>query len=102
MPLHLLQRADTKCLRLGPKQSVWFVFLLGAAFITIVPERPCAQAPPARPGVPLDPIPAIMEAFRSHQLVAIGDAHGNTQGAAFQLDLIRDPRFTGVVNDILV
>jgi hypothetical protein len=27
---------------------------------------------------------------------------GNTQGAAFQLDLIRDPRFTGVVNDILV
>ena len=54
------------------------------------------------PAVPVDAKTAIFEAFRDHQVVAIGDAHGNRQGDAFRLDLIRDPRFSGVVNDILV
>jgi hypothetical protein len=54
------------------------------------------------PAVPLDAKTAIFDAFRQYQVVAIGDAHGNQQGEAFQLALIRDPRFPGVVNDILV
>jgi hypothetical protein len=54
------------------------------------------------PAVPLDARTAIFEAFRDHQVVAIGDAHGNRQGEAFHLTLIRDPRFAGLVNDILV
>jgi hypothetical protein len=54
------------------------------------------------PAVPLDPKTAIFDAFRDHAVVAIGDAHGNRQGEAFQLALVRDPRFAGVVNDILV
>jgi hypothetical protein len=60
-----------------------------------------AQAP-NRPAVALDAKTAIFEAFRRHRLVAIGDAHGNQQGEAFQLALIRDPRFPTVVADILV
>jgi hypothetical protein len=43
-----------------------------------------------------------VEAYRQHSLVAIGDAHGNSLGEAFQLSLIRDPRFLSVVDDIVV
>ena len=54
------------------------------------------------PAVPLDAKTAIFDAFREHAVVAIGDAHGNRQGEAFHLALVRDPRFAGLVNDILV
>jgi DNA-binding TFAR19-related protein (PDSD5 family) len=54
------------------------------------------------PAVPLDAKAAILDAFRRHWFVAIGDAHGNRQGEAFHLALIRDPRFPAIVNDILV
>ena len=57
---------------------------------------------PRVPAVPLDAISAVLDAFRLHQFVAIGDAHGNLQGAAFELALVRDARFANVVNDILV
>jgi hypothetical protein len=55
-----------------------------------------------RPAVPTEPIPAILDAFRTHRVVAIYDAHGNEQTHAFLLSLIRDPRFAAVVNDIVV
>jgi len=54
------------------------------------------------PARPLDAKTAIFEAFRQHAVVAIGDAHGNQQGDAFRLALIRDPRFATVVNDVLI
>jgi hypothetical protein len=57
----------------------------------------------ARPAQPLDPITTILEAFRSHEVVALGEgAHGNEQGHAFRLALIRDPRFSAAVTDIVV
>jgi len=43
-----------------------------------------------------------IDAFGSHQLVALADPHGNEQVHAFRLSLIRDPRFAAVVNDIVV
>ena len=103
MALQVPQRADSNCPRLRWKRSLLrcSVFLLGAAIITIIPEHPSTQTPPARAALPLEPVGAIIDAFQSHQLVAIGDAHGNIQGTAFRLDLIRDRRFIGVVNDIL-
>ena len=58
--------------------------------------------PPAPRNGPLEPITAILDAFRSHGIVAIGEAHGNEQGHAFRLGLIRDPRFAALVNDIVV
>ncbi len=60
-----------------------------------------AQTP--RPAEPVAPISAIIEAFRSHEIVALGNVEGgNEQSHAFQLALIRDPRFPTVANDILV
>jgi hypothetical protein len=61
------------------------------------------QAPAPKPAVPLEPISAILDAFKTHQIVALGEgAHGNEQGHAFRLSLIRDPRFAATVNDIVV
>jgi hypothetical protein len=61
-----------------------------------------SQQASIRSAVPTDPISAIADAFRTHRVVAIYDAHGNEQTHAFLLSLIRDPRFTEVVNDIVV
>jgi hypothetical protein len=62
-----------------------------------------AQEAQRKPAIRLDPVPAIVDAFKTHELVALGEgAHGNTAGYAFRLALIRDPRFTAVVNDIVV
>jgi hypothetical protein len=54
--------------------------------------------------VPVEAIPAIVEAFRSHAVVALGNVEfrGNEQAHAFQVALIRDARFTAMANDILV
>jgi hypothetical protein len=57
------------------------------------------QAPRA---TPLEPKTAILEAFRDHRLVGIGDAHGNRLGEAFQLSVLRDPRLPSVVQDIVL
>src|SRR5215831_10080699 len=61
-----------------------------------------AQTPPS--ARPVEPIAAIMEAFRDHDVVALGNVEfrGNKQSHAFQLSLIRDPRFAAKVNDIAV
>lgn len=63
-----------------------------------------AQTPVPPPmAVPVNAVDGILEAFKSHAVVALGEGpHGNEQGHAFRLSLIRDPRFTAVVNDILV
>lgn len=61
------------------------------------------QSVSPRPAVPVDPIVAIMDALRSHSIVALGEGdYGNEQGHAFRLSLIRDPRFANSVNDIVV
>ena len=53
--------------------------------------------------MPQDPITAIVDAFDSHNVVAFGEGmHRNDQSHALRLALIRDPRFTAVVNDIVV
>jgi hypothetical protein len=51
----------------------------------------------------LDPINGIVDAFQTHDTVALGEGdHGNEQGAAFREKLYRDPRFQAIVNDIVV
>ena len=67
----------------------------------IISASSSAQDAP-RPAVPIDPIPAILDAFRQHDIVALGDAHGNEQAQAFLKSLIRDPRFAATVNDIVI
>jgi hypothetical protein len=52
---------------------------------------------------PIDPIAGILEAFKSHNVVATCDGgHGCEQAYAFRISLIRDPRFADTVNDIVV
>jgi Haem-binding uptake, Tiki superfamily, ChaN len=57
----------------------------------------------ARPAVPVEPVAAILDAFRSYNVVALDEGnHGNEQGHALRLALIRHPRFAEAVNDIVV
>jgi hypothetical protein len=80
------------------RSLVVILFLLAA-----VASLSAQQSTPPRPAVPLEPITAILDAFQSHSVVALGEgSHGNEQGHAFRLSLIRDARFTATVNDIVV
>jgi hypothetical protein len=58
---------------------------------------------PGTPALPIDPITGMLDAFKTHEVVALSEGnHGNEQGHAFRLALIRDPRFAAAVNDIVV
>jgi hypothetical protein len=50
--------------------------------------------------VPVEPIAAILEALKTHQLVALGEPHTNEQAYELRLKVLRDPRFAEIVNDI--
>ena len=49
-----------------------------------------------------DPVKGILEAFRSHQIVALTDPHGDEQMHQFLLTLIRRPEFAALADDIVV
>jgi hypothetical protein len=71
-----------------------------AVLLFVFPSAGFAQAAAAKA---LDPIGGIVDAFKTHDVVALGEGnHGNEQGAAFRAKLYRDPRFQAVVNDIVV
>src|SRR5438270_4098994 len=74
-----------------------FVMMIAAAVAGRAESQPT-------PAIPVDAVPAIIDAFHSHAVVALGNVEfrGNEQSHGFQLELIRDPRFAAVVNDILV
>jgi hypothetical protein len=57
-----------------------------------------------RPPVPMEPIVGIIDAFRTYSIVGVntGQESGDARGRAFLLSLIRDPRFTKVVNDLVM
>jgi hypothetical protein len=73
--------------------------------LTVSAAMPLAvrQKEPVR-AVPLPPVPAIIAAFRTHSIVALSDgaAHGDVQWHDFLRRLVRDPRFSDTVNDIVV
>lgn len=72
---------------------------VSVAFVALSDQQRLLRSP----AVPLDAVTAIIDAYRSHTLVALGEGpHGNEQGHAFRLSLIRDPRFSSVVSDIVV
>src|SRR5437588_88374 len=71
--------------------------------LVVLIATPCILFGQPKPAVPLEPMAAILDAFRTHDIVALGEGrHNNDQGHAFRLALVRDPRFTTMVNDIVV
>jgi len=60
------------------------------------------QNPAGKLAVPMDPLTAILEAAKTHDIIALGDPHGNEQAHAVRLAILRDPRFAVVVHDIVV
>jgi hypothetical protein len=60
------------------------------------------QSPSPRPAVPLDPVSAIVDAFRTHSVVAVMAGHGEVRGYAFLQLLIHDPRLISAINDIVI
>jgi hypothetical protein len=74
-----------------------------ALFLAALAPSAFAQPPvSSKPAVPLDAHTAIIDAFTSHSLVALGEAHGHREREVFLLDLIADARFAAAVSDIVV
>lgn len=86
------------------KELPGLLLLLMIPLMTLsAPAEVDGRQRPPRPAVPLEPIGAILDAFRAHAVVALGTgSHNNQQGFAFLRSLVRDPRFPFVVNDIVV
>jgi hypothetical protein len=82
--------------------------LLGRALLFVVSfafavSGLAAQSERPQPAVPVEPITAIIDAFQSHDVIALGEGnHGNDQGLAFRVSLVRNRRFADTVNDIVV
>ena len=75
--------------------------ILPAALLVLLFVFPSAGF--AQVAKPADPVDGIIDAFKTHDVVALGEGdHGNEQGATFRAKLYRDPRFQAVVNDIVV
>ena len=72
---------------------------LVALTLTLLVSSSIAQGP--APAVPLEPVAAILGAFQSHNIVALGEPHMIEQGHALRVALVQDPRFPRVVNDIV-
>jgi len=72
-----------------------FIRVLGAVTgVTLLAQAP---QPDARA-----PIPALVEALKTHSVVGIGELHGCRQAGDFYIALVRDPEFQRVVNDIVI
>lgn len=95
-------RAVFRCLS-GPLSWVVIALLCGAVISASRQDQTGAPSKGRLHAKPLDPVAAILDAFRSHRVVALGEgSHGNLPGHALRLALIRDQRFAGTVNDIVV
>ena len=73
-----------------------------AALSSLLPLSAQGQAPSARAPVPLEPVAAILDVLAAHPLVALSEPHTNLQAYELRLRLLREPRFAGLVNDIVI
>src|SRR5712672_2467000 len=54
------------------------------------------------PAVPVEPVAAMVDALRTHAIVAVTAGHGESRGYAFAQLLIHDPRLVAAINDIVI
>jgi hypothetical protein len=75
-----------------------------AVAVAVAQSQPPTTAPASTPtqAQPAEPIGAILDVFRTHSIVALGEDHGNETEHMFLRALVRDPRFAATVNDIVV
>jgi hypothetical protein len=70
---------------------------------TSVLSQTSGRSSPSLPeAVPLEPIAAILDAFESHTVVALGESHNEPLVHAVRLALIHHPRFPQVVDDVVI
>jgi hypothetical protein len=85
-----------------PPHVLGFVMLAVGAMAVAVADAD-AQARVAAGLKPIEPVRAIIEAFESHDIIALDEGrHGNEQAHELRLKLIRHPSFARKVNDIVV
>ena len=75
--------------------------VLALAAATLVVTTTAAQRTP-KPATPVDAVDGLMRAFRSHRIVVFNEFHDSEAQHAFLRSLIRDPRFTAVVDDLVI
>jgi hypothetical protein len=85
-------------LRLAPACG----WLIGAIIIAFGRWSEGAEANSLPPPVIRPAVDGILEAFKTHPLVGVGDYHGLAQEADFYVALIRDPRFARDVGNVVV
>src|SRR5215211_5909258 len=71
--------------------------VLAATIAAIAPATPAIAAPPAAATAS-----ALLDAFATHQIVALGQVHDLRQEDDFILDLLRHPRFAATDDSIVV
>ena len=81
----------------GPVSRVALLVNIASVSLLASPEDSGSASP-----VTVEPIAAILDALRTHDLVSVSDPHGNTQLQAMLLSLIRDARFPESANDIVI
>lgn len=85
-------------------QFIRLILVILGAILTIVgwARFAGAQAPAPKPAVPLEPVAAMVDALRTHSVVAVTAGHGEARGYAFAQLLLHDPRFIAAINDIVI
>lgn len=73
---------------------------MGQASATLILGAILAAAP--APAVPLEPVAAMVDALRTHSVVAVTAGHGQARGYALAQLLIHDPRLIAAINDIVI
>jgi hypothetical protein len=82
---------------------VRFMAVAAGLTLTVVCQAGAAPAVAPTPAVrPVNAVAAILDAFRTHSVVALDEEHTDERAHSFRLALIREPRFPLVVNDIVV
>ena len=69
--------------------SIWLSSIV-LLLVACTPAGAAQNAAP-QPATPTDPIAAIVEAFRTHNIVTLTDPHGNGRFRTSFCRLVRDP-----------
>jgi hypothetical protein len=107
VPTQAVNKPERHVFARSKSQAVLMLSLAGGLTLACSSaETPGSVHQDARPvtAVPQPPVAGLVDAFRDHAIVALteGAGHGDLRGHQFRVLLVKDPRFTETVNDIVV